>query len=55
VDQITADDGVKNIISTLDNFFLGNETKNAYNAMDELMKYKREIDLSVENFMLNFS
>ena len=52
--EITADEGVKNIIKTLDNFFLGNETQNAYTAMDDLMKYKCDPDMSMENFIVEF-
>lgn len=54
VSAITADDGVKNIIKTLDNYFLGNETQNAYNDIDDLMNYKRDKSLSVENFIVEF-
>ena len=54
VDQITAEDGVENIISTLDNFFGGNETKNAFSAMDGLMKYKRDPEMEIEGFVRQF-
>ena len=37
--EIMADDGVKNIIDTLDNFLMGNATQNAYDALDQLMSY----------------
>ena len=37
VAELTADDGIQNITNTLDKFFLGDETQNAYNAIDELM------------------
>ena len=32
VDEITADDGVENIVSTLDDYLLGDQTKSMYDA-----------------------
>ena len=55
VSEIIADDGVKNIVKTLDSYFMGNETHNAYNAIDELFSYKRDKDSSVEDFICNFN
>ena len=54
VSDVTTDNGVENIINTLDNYFLGNETQNAYNAIDNLYKYKRDKSLSVEDFIIEF-
>ena len=54
VDQITDDDGVQNIIRTLDRFFLGNETQNAYSAIDALLQFKCEKGETMENFIVQF-
>lgn len=53
-DQISAEDGVENIIATLDRFFIGNENKNAYNAIDDLISYKCDSQTSIENFIIEF-
>ena len=37
VAEITDEEGVKNIISKLDEFFIGNETQKAYSSIDEVM------------------
>ena len=54
VPQIITEDGVKNILKTLDEFFLGNETHNAFKAMDDLMTYRRKSDTSMEKFIIEF-
>ena len=54
VAEITADDGITNIVNTLDVFFMGNETQHAFNAIDELMTYKRDADLSIQSFIVEF-
>ena len=54
VEEITDADGVKNIIKTLDQFFLGNKTQNAYNTIEDLMTYKRKPDMAIENFIIEF-
>ena len=55
VDQITAEDGVENIIQILDNFFLGNETQSAYSAIDNLLRYKCSKGDTMENFIVQFN
>ena len=54
VAEITSENGINNIIKTLDKFFIGNETKNAYTAIDELMRYKCNKEESLENFLIQF-
>lgn len=54
VPDITSPDGVKNITKTLDKFFLGNETQNAYSAIDELLHYKCSPTETMENFLVQF-
>ena len=54
VDEITHTNGVANIISTLDHFFIGNETHNAFSAMDELMSFKCDKDSTLSNFVVEF-
>lgn len=55
VDEITAETGVQNIISTLDRFFLGNETQQAFDAIDDLFRYRCSKDDTMENFILQFN
>ena len=40
VSEIVAENGIQNIVKTLDEFFIGNEIENAYSAIDELMQFK---------------
>ena len=54
VRQITAVDGVQNILTTLNFFYSGNETQNAFNVIDMLLNYKRPVDLSIEKFIIAF-
>ena len=54
VEEITHEDGVDNIIGTLDSFYIGNETQSAYTAIDELMQYKCGRAVSMENFIIQF-
>ena len=54
VEQITHTDGVNNIIKALNEFFIGNETQNAFTAHDALMNYRRPPDMSVEKFLVEF-
>ena len=54
VEQITDEEGVKNILQTLDCFYLGNETQNAFNVIDELLNFKCKPDITVENFIIEF-
>ena len=54
VDEIVADDGVKNIVSTLDDFLLGDQTKIAYDAIRDLMTYNRSIETSIDKFIVEF-
>ena len=53
VAEITSDNGVHNIVCTLDNFFLGNETVNAYNAIEDLFQYKCQQE-TMQNFIIKF-
>ena len=54
VEDIIAEDGVSNIVSTLERFYLGNQTMYAYNAISNLFNCKREINSSIENFLIEF-
>lgn len=54
VEEITDSNGIENIISTLDNFFIGNETKNAYDSMDDLMNFKCQKDSTLSDFVVEF-
>ena len=48
VAELTADDGVTNIVNTLDVFCMGNKTQHAFNVIDELMTCKRDKDSSMQ-------
>ena len=54
VTDIIADKGVTNIINILDHFFMGNKIQFAYNAINELMSFKRESGVTVEQFIVEF-
>lgn len=54
VAQITASEGVKNITDTLDKFFIGNVTQNAYSVIDDFFVYKRPVETTMENFIIEF-
>ena len=55
VSEISHENGVEKIIETLDEYFIGNETQNAFNAMEELLQYKCEKGTSMENFLVDFN
>ena len=55
VEEITATDGVKNIIKTLDCFFTGNEVQNSYNVIEELMNFKCDPKINIETFIMEFN
>ena len=46
--------GVDNILRTLDEFFLGNKVKNAFEAHDELVKFRRKPNTSFKEFLVEF-
>ena len=54
VTEITSEHGVTNILKTLDEFFLGNEVKNAFEAHDDLVKFKRKPNTSFKEFLVDF-
>ena len=54
VSEITSANGVVNILKTLDEFFLGNEVKNAFEAHDELVKFKRKPHTPFKEFLVEF-
>ena len=54
VEEITSDVGVENIIKTLDIYFKGNVTKNAFSHIDELMSYRCGKDVKIEKFIVDF-
>ena len=53
-DIMIGNDGVKNIIEKLDEFFIGNGTEGAYRAIDNLLQFKRGIDVTMEDFIVEF-
>ena len=52
--ELTSVDGVENIIKTLDEFFIGNETQSAYSAIDELLQFKCDHGVAIDHFILEF-
>ena len=54
VEEISSVDGVKNIIQTLDYFYLGNEGQNAFNVIDEFLSFKRAPDSTIEQLIIDF-
>ena len=52
--EITGQDGVDKILEKLDAFFEGNKTKNAFQAHDDLMSYRRNPETSIEDFLIEF-
>ena len=46
---------MNNILKTLDEFFLDNEVKNAFEAQDELVKYRRKTNTSFKEFLVEFN
>ena len=54
VDQITHADGVENVIEALEEFFEGNEIINAFNAHDDLNRFRRKPDVDMESFLVDF-
>ena len=54
MEQITSDDGVKNIIETLNYFYSGNEIQKAFDAIDDLMHFQCTPGLSIEQFIMMF-
>ena len=54
VSKIASDDGVDHIKKTLDEFFLGNAVKNAFEAHDELVKFRRKSNTNVKDFLVEF-
>ena len=54
VDDIISIDGVQNIIRTLDHFYLGNKTQNAYNNINDLLQYQCSPNDTMESFLVQF-
>ena len=54
VEQISDDNGLKNIVKTLDFFFIRNETQNSFNNIDDFLKFKRTKTVSIESFLTDF-
>lgn len=54
IDSILCDDGVKNICDKLDEFFDGNQVQNAFQAHDELLKFRRSPNMNLEEFLVEF-
>lgn len=54
VEEISSEDGVKNIIRILDQYYIGNETQMAFSNIDDLMRFKCKPGTSIENFLIEF-
>ena len=52
--EIIAEDGLHNIIKTLDYFFMENETHSSSRAIDALMQYKLDNNLSIQDSIAEF-
>lgn len=52
--QIICDDGVKNISEKLDEFFIGDKVQNAFTANDDFMKFRRDPNMNLEQFLIEF-
>ena len=54
VDQISSECGVNNIIDTLDRFFEGDSVRNAFDAYDKLISFKRDSNMNILDFLVEF-
>ena len=54
VSKIVCEEGVENIKKTLDDFFLENEVKTAFEAHDELVNFRRKLNTSFKDFLVEF-
>ena len=54
VAEITGENGLQNIFTKLDAYFEGNKTKNAFQAHDDLMSFRRNSATSMEDFLIEF-
>lgn len=52
--KIICDDGVKNISEKLDEFFFGDKVHNAFTANDDFMKFRRDPNMTLEQFLIEF-
>ena len=52
--QICSDNGVENIVMTLNHFYSGNDVQKAFNAFDDLIQFKCAQDVSLEKFLAMF-
>ena len=54
VEQISNDCGVNNIIDTLDRFFDVDSVRNTFEVYDELIRFKRDSHMNVQDFLIEF-
>ena len=54
VEEMISNDGVEKIISTLDSYFMGNSTQQAFSSIDDLLTYKCKPGTTIENFIVEF-
>ena len=54
-DEINCDDGVKNILKALDQYYKKDESKSAYSAFDDFIKYRRDPSMSLNEFLIEFN
>ena len=55
LDEITCDDGIKNIFKCLDKYYKKDETKSAFTAFDEFIKFRRDPKTSLKDYLIDFN
>lgn len=55
VDAINCDDGVTNILGALDRFYKKDESKSAFSAFDDFIKYRRDPGMSLKDYLIEFN
>ena len=54
IDVILHDDGIKNILAKLSEYFTGDKVHNSFQAHDELLKFRRDPSMSLEDYLIEF-
>lgn len=54
IEEIVCDDGIDNMINTLDEFFAENDVKSAFTAQDDLMNFRRKSGTGYKEFLVDF-
>ena len=55
VADINSEQSVSNIFKALDRFYKKDETKSAYSAFDDFIKYRRDTKLPLKDFLIEFN